>query len=145
MPWDSAKLVVGQHSGITPRALRTDLVGPLMSKFRPQPDLPLKGTKTVDFSTKEEFELHVHKCFGKIFDDLMKVDALVKEGAEKEEVDGKFGVMNELRDYIEDVILHCHLAWQYHRLSRMVPGPVSTWDKIETEENKPASASVEKG
>jgi hypothetical protein len=121
------------------------LEGLLTSKSGPEPKLPSKGIKTVDFSTKEEFELHVHKCFGKIFDDLMKVDALVKEGAEKEEVDGKLGVMNELRDYVEDVILHCHLAWQYHRLSRMVPGPVSTWDKIETEENKPASASVEKG
>lgn len=99
----------------------------------------------MDFSSKEEFELHVHKCFGKIFDNLMKVDALVKEGAEKEEEDGKYGVMNELRDYIEDVILHCHLAWQYHRLSRMVPGPVSTWDKIEKEGNQPEPAVMEKG
>ena len=104
-----------------------------------------KGTKTVDFSTREEFELHVHKCFGKIFDNLVKVDVIVKEGAEKEEAEGKFGVMNELRDYIEDVILHCHLAWQYHRLSRAVPGSVSTWNKIESENSESASAPVEKG
>jgi hypothetical protein len=98
----------------------------------------------VDFSNREEFELHVHKCFGKIFDNLMKVDALVKEGAEKEEAEGKYGVMNELRDYIEDVILHCHLAWQYHRLSRIVPGPVTTWDKVEEENAQSSSASMEK-
>jgi hypothetical protein len=99
----------------------------------------------VDFSSKEEFELHVHKCFGKIFENLMKVDALVKQGAEKEEEEGKIGVMNEMRDYVEDVILHCHLAWQYHRLSRMASGPVRTWDNIEQEDNQSASASIEKG
>jgi hypothetical protein len=107
-------------------------------------ELAPKGIKAVDFSNREEFELHVHKCFGKIFDNLMKVDALVKDGAEKEEAEGKHGIMNELRDYVEDVILHCHLAWQYHRLSRMVPGPVTTWDKVESEKGETESGSMEK-
>ena len=69
------------------------------------------------FTSSEEFELHVHKCFGKIFDGLLKVDAVVKDGAEKEEDAGKYGVMCDLRDTVEEVILHCHLAWQ-------VPSPV---------------------
>jgi len=86
----------------------------------------------VKFSSAEEFELHVHKCFGKIFEGLMKVDATVKEGAEKEESKNTYGVMCELRDSVEEVILHCHLAWQYHRLSRMASGSSSsTWDRVE--------------
>ncbi len=82
------------------------------------------------FSTKEEFELHVHKCFTKIFETLMKVDAVVKEEAEKEEGAGQYGTMCDIRDNLEDVILHCHLAWQYHRLSR-IAGSANTWDRIE--------------
>ncbi|MGO9571439.1 MAG: hypothetical protein ACLP5H_28275 [Desulfomonilaceae bacterium] len=97
------------------------------------------------FSSSEEFELHVHKCFGKIFEQLMKVDAVIKERAEQEEAEGKYGVMSDLRDSIEDVILHCHLAWQYHRLSKAV-GSASTWDKMETEAKKEEGASTqEKG
>ncbi len=84
------------------------------------------------FTSADEFELHVHKCFGKIFEGLLKVDAVVKEGAEKEENDGTYGVMTDLRDTIEEVILHCHLAWQYHRLVRSAIGNNSnTWDKME--------------
>lgn len=84
------------------------------------------------FTSAEEFELHVHKCFGKIFDGLLKVDAVVKERAEQEEDNGNYGVMCELRDTVEEVILHCHLAWQYHRLSKVAGGGASnTWDKVE--------------
>ena len=97
------------------------------------------------FSSSEEFELHVHKCFGKIFEQLMKVDAVIKERAEQEEAEGKYGVMSDLRDSIEDVILHCHLAWQYHRLSKAV-GSASTWDRMDTEAKKEEGASTqEKG
>jgi hypothetical protein len=95
----------------------------------------------VKFSSKEEFELHVHKCFGKIFEQLMKVDAAVKAGAEQEEAQGKCGVMSDLRDSIEDIILHCHLAWQYHRLSKAV-GSANTWDKLE-DKGKKEEASVQ--
>jgi hypothetical protein len=99
----------------------------------------------VKFSSSEEFELHVHKCFGKIFEQLMKVDAVIKERAEQEEAEGKYGVMSDLRDSIEDVILHCHLAWQYHRLSKAV-GSASTWDRMDTEAKKDEGASTqEKG
>ena len=94
------------------------------------------------FSSSEEFELHVHKCFGKIFEQLMKVDAVVKERAEQEEAEGKYGVMSDLRDSIEDVILHCHLAWQYHRLSKAV-GSASTWDRMDTEAKKEEGASTQ--
>jgi hypothetical protein len=88
----------------------------------------------VEFSTKEEFEFHVHKCFNIIFENLLKVDAVVKEKAEKEEAEGAYGTMCDLRDYIEVVILHCHLAWQYHRLSRMGSSSAArTWDRLETE------------
>jgi len=97
----------------------------------------------VDFSNREEFELHVHKCFGKIFEVLMKIDATVKQGAEQEEADGKSGVMSELRDEVEDVILHCHLAWQYHRLSRMVPSAASSWDKVDKDSEGPAVGAAE--
>ena len=94
------------------------------------------------FSSSEEFELHVHKCFGKIFEQLMKVDAVVKERTEQEEAEGKYGVMSDLRDSIEDVILHCHLAWQYHRLSKAV-GSASTWDRMDTEAKKEEGASTQ--
>ncbi|MEW6110584.1 MAG: hypothetical protein AB1664_00515 [Thermodesulfobacteriota bacterium] len=82
------------------------------------------------YSTREEFELHVHKCFGRIFELLTQMDSVIREGADKEEAEGKIGVMNDLRDWVEEVILHCHLAWQYHRLSRMGGSP-STWDRVE--------------
>ena len=85
------------------------------------------------FSSNEEFELHVHKCFGKIFEGLLKVDAVVKEGAEKEEQEHQNGVMCDLRDQIEDIILHCHLAWHYHRLSRLAGTQVDTWDRVENQ------------
>jgi hypothetical protein len=88
----------------------------------------------VDFSSREEFELHVHKCFGKIFDGLMKIDAIVKDGADSEDAAGTYGTMNELRDSVEEVILHCHLAWQYHRLSKMASGSGSTWDRLDNRE-----------
>ncbi len=88
------------------------------------------------FSTNEEFELHVHKCFGKIFELLQKVDGVVKEGADKEEAAGTCGVMSDLRDWVEEAILHCHLAWQYHRLSR-VSGR-NTWDSVESNPASPA-------
>jgi hypothetical protein len=88
----------------------------------------------VKFSTKEEFELHVHKCFSKIFETLMKVDTVIKAAAEKEEGEGQYGTMCELRDNVEEVILHCHLAWQYHRLSR-VAGSANTWDRLQTASN----------
>jgi hypothetical protein len=105
----------------------------------------LKGICKVKISSSEEFELHVHKCFGKIFEQLMKVDAVIKERAEQEEAEGKCGVMSDLRDSIEDVILHCHLAWQYHRLSKSL-GSASTWDRMETEVKKEEGASTqEKG
>jgi len=97
----------------------------------------------VKFSNKEEFELHVHKCFGKIFEELMKVDAVIKERAEQEEARGEFGVMSELRDSMEDIILHCHLAWQYHRLSKAV-GSADTWDRLETEAKKDGASTQEK-
>jgi hypothetical protein len=84
----------------------------------------------VDFSSSEQFELHVHKCFGKIFDGLMKIDSMVKQGAEKEEASGEYGPMTDLQDHVEEVILHCHLAWQYHRLSKSFGAP-TTWDQVE--------------
>jgi hypothetical protein len=83
----------------------------------------------VKVKSTEEFELHVHNCFSKIFELLMKVDGVVKEEAEKEEAAGEYGKMNDLRDWVEDVILHCHLAWQYHRLS-LGPLKRDLWDKV---------------
>jgi len=83
----------------------------------------------VEFTSAEEFDLHVHKCFGKIFELLQKVDEVVKEGAEKEEAEGNFGAMCDMRDWVEEIMLHCHLAWQYHRLS-MGPKRPNTWAKI---------------
>ena len=60
----------------------------------------------------------------------MKMDSEIKTNAEKEEKGGCFGPMCDLRDQIEEVILHCHLAWQYHRLARMGSGR-DTWDDVE--------------
>ena len=79
------------------------------------------------FSNREEFELHVHKCFGVIFELLRKVDDVVSAKAEQEEAEGKEGEMTDLRDMVEDIMLHCHLAWQYHRLSKD-PGRLNVWD-----------------
>ena len=87
----------------------------------------------MEFTSKEQFELHVHKCFGKIFEGLMKIDAVVKQGVEDEDASGKYGTMSDLQDYVEEVILHCHLAWQYHRLSKSL-GSQSTWDEVEKTE-----------
>jgi hypothetical protein len=84
----------------------------------------------VDFSSREQFELHVHNCFTKIFDGLMKMDSVIKVSAEKEEASGRSGPMCDLRDQIEEVILHSHLAWQYHRLSRSLASS-DTWDRVE--------------
>ncbi len=95
------------------------------------------------FSSSEDFELHVHKCFATIFEQLMKMDAVIKEHAEQEEAEGRHGVMGDLRDSIEDVILHCHLAWQYHRLSKAV-GTANTWDRLETEGKKDDASTEEK-
>jgi len=93
----------------------------------------LPGNEDIDvkFSSTEEFELHVHKCFGKIFELLQKVDTVVKEAADKEEAENTCGINCELRDWIEESILYCHLAWQYHRLTR-VSGR-NTWDRLEDE------------
>jgi len=73
----------------------------------------------VRFDSREEFELNVHKCFGRIFELLTAIDATVTEQAEIEINNGEAGVMSEVRDKLEEAILQCHLAWQYHRLSRM--------------------------
>ncbi|MCL5124659.1 MAG: hypothetical protein M1511_09230 [Deltaproteobacteria bacterium] len=82
------------------------------------------------FSGSDEFELNVHKCFHRIFELLMKIDEVVRKEAESEEHSGDCGVMCGMRDWVEEVILHCHLAWQYHRLSK---GPITldTWEQIE--------------
>ena len=80
------------------------------------------------FTSREEFELHVHKCFGIIFELLQKVDNVVTVKAEQEEAAGKHGEMSDLRDWVEDIMLHCHLAWQYHRLSKG-PRELDVWDK----------------
>ncbi len=89
---------------------------------------------------KEAFELHVHKCFGKIFENLGRIDATVKQGSEEEEARGEFGVMTELREWVEDAILHCHLAWQYHRLSRSGRAP-NTWTRMYEEERNSEESS----
>ncbi len=81
------------------------------------------------FDSREEFELNVHKCFGRIFELLTAIDTTVTEQAEIEMNNGEAGVMSDLRDKLEEAILQCHLAWQYHRLSRM--GSASTWDRID--------------
>lgn len=82
------------------------------------------------FSTREEFEVKAHQCFGRIFELLVKVDEVVKKKAEAEEATGQYGEMSDARDWIEEIILQCHLAWQYHRLSKG-PRSVDTWDRVE--------------
>ncbi len=82
----------------------------------------------------EQFEVSVHKCFGKIFELLQEVDEVVKKEAEKEETAGRVGEMCGARDRLEEIFLQCHLAWQYHRLSR-VSGRRDTWDEVEAGNN----------
>lgn len=82
------------------------------------------------FSSAEEFEIKAHECFSQIFELLMKVDGVVKKGAEEEEKTGQYGQMCDLRDWVEEAILQCHLAWQYHRLSKG-PKSLDTWDRVE--------------
>jgi len=60
----------------------------------------------------------------------MQVDGVVKEGAEREEASGNYGEMSDLRDWVEEIILQSHLAWQYHRLSNGPKSP-DTWDAVE--------------
>ncbi len=84
----------------------------------------------MDFSSTEEFQLKAHQCFSRIFELLMQVDSVVKEGAEREEANGNYGEMSDLRDWVEEIILQCHLAWQYHRLSKGPRSP-DTWDAVE--------------
>jgi hypothetical protein len=90
------------------------------------------------FSGADEFELNVHKCFNRIFELLMKADAVAKESADKEEAKGNFGAASDMRDWIEEVILQCHLAWQYHRLSKG-PGNPDTWERLKNESKKEES------
>jgi len=85
----------------------------------------------VKFDSAEEFEAQVHKCFGRIFELLTRVDQVVSDAAEKEEQEGKIGSMNDLRDWVEEAILQCHLAWQYHRLSRGSAGG-NPWTRATT-------------
>jgi hypothetical protein len=89
----------------------------------------------VKFSNADEFELHVHKCFNRMFELLMKIDSTVKQGAEQEEESGELGVMCNVRDSVEEIILQCHLAWQYHRLSKG-PAGFDTWNHIEQQKNE---------
>jgi hypothetical protein len=93
----------------------------------------------VDFQSREEFELHVHKCFGRIFELLTKADGVIKEAADKEEAEGKYGVMSDLRDWVEEAILYCHLAWQYHRLAAST-NTQRTWDSVERASKKDSDA-----
>jgi hypothetical protein len=119
-------------AGVPPPSIRAHDVPRPRNGLKPAVAIQVKGLQAVKFTSAEEFELHVHKCFGKIFDGLLKVDAVVKERAEEEEDSGNYGTMCDLRDTVEEVILHCHLAWQYHRLSKVASGRVaSTWDKVE--------------
>jgi hypothetical protein len=89
----------------------------------------------VKFSNTEEFQLKAHECFTRIFELLMQVDGVVKKGAEREETNGNYGEMSDLRDWVEEVILQCHLAWQYHRLSKGPSSP-DTWDAVEKNQPK---------
>ncbi len=84
----------------------------------------------MNFSNADEFELHVHKCFNRIFELLLQMDKIIRQEAEKEEAQGNYGNMTDLRDSMEEVMLHCHLAWQYHRLSKG-SGNINTWDHID--------------
>lgn len=87
------------------------------------------------FSSRQEFELKAHQCFNRIFELLMQVDAVVKKGAEKEEEEQAWGEMCDMRDWIEETILQCHLAWQYHRLSKG-PSNLDTWAAVEGSQKK---------
>ncbi len=87
------------------------------------------------FSSSQDFELHVHKCFDHIFELLLKLDTEIKKQAEKEEALGNYGAVSDMRDWVEEVILYSHLAWQYHRLSKG-NGSGSTWDRVEDDKLK---------
>jgi hypothetical protein len=88
----------------------------------------------VEISSREELEFQVHKCFGRIFELLGTIDATVTQEAEKEMVRGNQAVLGDVRDQLEEVILQCHLAWQYHRLSRMFSGSTAKhWDRLEND------------
>lgn len=91
------------------------------------------------FSTREEFEVKAHQCFGRIFELLVKVDEVVKKKAEAEEAIGQYGEMSDARDWIEEIILQCHLAWQYHRLSKG-PQSVDTWDRVENSRERDSAS-----
>ncbi len=86
----------------------------------------------MEFSSAEQFEVEVHKCFGRIFELLVKVDGIVKQKAEEDRLQGIYREWADLQDWIEEVILQCHLAWQYHRLSKG-PAKLSTWDRMKNE------------
>jgi len=64
----------------------------------------------------------------------MKVDGTVKKRADEEEARGHYGEMSDLRDWVEELVLQCHLAWQYHRLSKD-PQSIDTWDHVEKAED----------
>lgn len=78
----------------------------------------------------QEFELRVHKCFGRIFELLQQIDGIAQDKAEQEEANGDSGEFCNIRDWVEEAILQCHLAWQYHRLCRG-PSKFDTWEKVE--------------
>jgi hypothetical protein len=99
-------------------------------RFVRNPSIAVRKDVSVAFDNREEFEQNVHKCFGRIFDLLTAIDTTITQEAEKESNAGEAGAMNEMRDKLEEVILQCHLAWQYHRLSRI--GRASTWDSLES-------------
>ncbi len=86
-----------------------------------------------EISSKEDFEIRAHKCFGRIFELLQNVDGVVKGEAEKEETQGAPGQFCDMRDWIEEAILQCHLAWQYHRLSKG-PTKIDTWERVKSED-----------
>jgi hypothetical protein len=86
----------------------------------------------VKFSSSQDFELQAHKCFDHIFELLLKLDTEIKKQAEKEETLGNYGVVSDMRDWVEEIILYSHLAWQYHRLTKGARS-TTTWDRVENE------------
>lgn len=87
------------------------------------------------FESTEEFEMHVHKCFSKIFELLQEIDRVATQAVQTGQADGNHDDMANIRDWVEDAILHCHLAWQYHRLS-IGPGKSNTWERLSEEVEK---------
>ena len=88
----------------------------------------------MEFSSAQEFEVHVHKCFGRIFELLMKMDGIIKVKADEDAQKGQYAEWADLQDWIEEVMLQSHLAWQYHRLSKG-SGRMNTWSHVKKEEN----------